>query len=174
MSAPRPTIERRREEFIAYLRGLGAGDECVYVPWLRIHQHGRQPDYGRLMVGRKRITAHRWVYIQIVGPVPDDWEVCHFCDNPPCVRPSHLWAGTTSQNALDAFAKGRRKAGPGMRGENHGMAKLSDVEVGQIRVLLVKGSNRRLLAQAFGVSKSQIGRIARGEARRDSLKPRQQ
>jgi len=39
--------------------------------------------------------------------VPDHLVVCHRCDNPPCVRPSHLFIGTNRDNAMDAIQKGR-------------------------------------------------------------------
>lgn len=39
--------------------------------------------------------------------VPKGKYVCHRCDNPRCVRPSHLFIGTQSENMLDCSAKGR-------------------------------------------------------------------
>lgn len=53
--------------------------------------------------------AHR-VSLMLSGVhLPDGLQVCHRCDNPPCVRPSHLFAGTQSDNMLDCSSKGRLK-----------------------------------------------------------------
>lgn len=38
--------------------------------------------------------------------------VMHTCDNPPCCNPAHLREASSSENALDAFAKGRRRFNP--------------------------------------------------------------
>jgi hypothetical protein len=36
-------------------------------------------------------------------------KVCHTCDNPSCVRPSHLYEGTQVQNEKDKVSRGRHK-----------------------------------------------------------------
>jgi hypothetical protein len=51
------------------------------------------------------LLAHRYVWRELVGEIPDC--VLHRCDNPPCVRPSHLWLGTQADNIADMWAKGR-------------------------------------------------------------------
>lgn len=63
--------------------------------------------YGRIWRDGKRRQAHRVSYELIFGPIPDGMQVCHKCDNPPCVRPSHLFLGTQSDNMKDCTNKGR-------------------------------------------------------------------
>ena len=40
-------------------------------------------------------------------PIPRRMLICHHCDNPPCVRPDHLFMGTPLDNMRDMIAKGR-------------------------------------------------------------------
>lgn len=51
--------------------------------------------------------AHRFAYATLVRPIPRGLSVLHHCDNPSCVRPSHLYAGTNSDNMRDRARRGR-------------------------------------------------------------------
>jgi len=111
--------------------------------------------YGVLHDRGKLIMAHRWMWEAIEGEIPPGMLVCHGCDNPPCVRPSHLFLGTSRDNTLDSARKGRMQ----------GKLSLSDVE--EIKRLYVpgsKGENRgvRELAERFGVLRKHIWRIGTG------------
>jgi len=99
--------------------------------------------------------------------VPEGMMVCHICDNRRCVNPDHLFVGTASDNARDAFNKGRVKP-PLLYGEAHGKSKLSDVQVKEIRRLRASGIGPRKLGQRFHVHETTIIGIVNGKWRKTS------
>lgn len=69
-----------------------------------------QDGYGVFRVARSLVRAHRLAWRLAHGrSAPSDRKVLHHCDNPPCVRPSHLWVGSQQDNLRDASAKGRTR-----------------------------------------------------------------
>ena len=57
--------------------------------------------YGTLRSGGKNtktISAHRWAYEQIHGPVPEGLELDHLCRHRDCVEVKHLEAVTHQEN----------------------------------------------------------------------------
>jgi hypothetical protein len=66
--------------------------------------------YGYLGAVRghgRQLAAHRVSWELANGSIPEGLHVLHHCDNPPCVRPEHLFVGTRSDNLSDAGRKGR-------------------------------------------------------------------
>lgn len=116
----------------------------------------RSTGYYQLTRARSRgqTMAHRHVWEECFGPIPDGLFVLHRCDNRPCVNPDHLFVGTQADNLRDMVEKGRS-----CRGERHWNAKLTEAEA---RVILATprtpGSTRRLMRR-FNISRWVINRI---------------
>lgn len=148
--------------------------------WARVHKPDNWDDpktcwtwagykcgkYGQIKRYRKYHWAHRLGYEIQNGPIPPGLLVCHTCDNPPCVRGSHLFVGTHGDNNRDAIKKGRAQrvwSGKNI-GENSGAAKLTAEQVSEIR-RLHKPHSREFsyprLAAMFGVSQQTVALIIR-------------
>lgn len=117
--------------------------------------------YGQTTYAGKRTGAHRASFLLHGGTVPDGYDVMHACDTKSCVRPSHLSAGTRSENLLDGFAS---PANRGVcAGENHGRARLTWAILHTIRAALATGASQADLAREYGVTQSHISHIANGK-----------
>lgn len=127
--------------------------------WTRAVKSGKSP-YGRLTVGRRTISAHRYSYNTFRGDIPPGICVCHHCDNPRCVNPDHLFLGTKKDNADDRDRKGRNVKGPVLRGEKGTNAKLSNAEVAQIRASKLSSSQ---LSALYKIDASHIRALRRGK-----------
>lgn len=107
--------------------------------------------YGRFSHDGKREVASRIAYRLVYGPFDEELQVCHRCDNPPCVRPNHLFLGDHELNQKDKVSKGRAPWG-----ENHGQAKLSEVQVREIRSLDLPDKD---IATMYGICLDYINAI---------------
>ena len=63
--------------------------------------------YGSLQTDNTKWLAHRYAYTITNGPIPNNQMICHTCDNPKCVNPQHLYAGTHTDNMQDMVNKHR-------------------------------------------------------------------
>jgi hypothetical protein len=103
----------------------------------------RHPDLHRMF------PAHRIAYELGHGVIDVGLDVCHKCDNPICVRPTHLFQGTALDNSHDALRKDRKGV------------KLTLDQVAQIRHLLNLGLEQGEIGVLFGVDRSMICKINR-------------
>jgi hypothetical protein len=139
--------------------GFAGPDDC----WLWTAYRHRQ-GYGVVRVGRKVHLAHRAAFEAMHGGgSAAGLVVRHRCDTPACVNPAHLEAGTQADNVRDRDERKRRVP---LNGERHGMAKLTEADIREIRSAYVRGSSefgQYALARRFGVAQSLIGNIVRRE-----------
>lgn len=93
--------------------------------------------------------------------MPEERMPCHTCDNKPCVNPSHIYAGTSSDNNKDAWERSRIAP-------RRVTQKLTNDEVRQIKAAssLISG---RELARIYGVSHATINKIRSGKRFADIL-----
>ncbi|NJL99883.1 MAG: hypothetical protein HC924_14280 [Synechococcaceae cyanobacterium SM2_3_2] len=134
-------------------------DDCWQWVGCKAGRYGQTSSKGENK--RTRIPAHRFSWQIHNGEIPPDLLVCHRCDNPECCNPSHLFLGTCADNIADCHAKGRNAD---RRGEKHPLAKLTEVQVQQIRERKLGGMSNREIAKLFDVSTAQIQRVVKKKA----------
>ena len=118
--------------------------------------------YGVIALRGKKIRAHR-ASVALSGRSIDAGQiVCHRCDNPPCVNPRHLFAGTYRDNSSDCVRKGRTHKWNGRRsGSLNPRAKLTESDVQKIRSI-GNSQPHGVTAKRFGVSRSLVCEIVNG------------
>lgn len=113
--------------------------------------------YGRFSVNKKTKGAHRYSWYLKTGEEPE--VVMHKCDNPPCVNPDHLQAGTSQENRLDCFKKGRAVI---LKGEKSNFTKYTDITIDMVRAAYASGFfTQKEVGQIFGMSQIHVSRLAR-------------
>lgn len=138
---------------------VSVGDGCW--EWMA----GRvKAGYGVFWDGTRQVRAHRYSWELHKGPIPPGLNVCHHCDNPPCVNPDHLFVGSHADNVADRVGKGRTRTRTwDERGEINPAAKLTNVQVATIKAKGLAGYTIMELASEFGVSFSNVAMILRGK-----------
>lgn len=116
--------------------------------------------YGKnVRMGGRQFFAHRLAWVLTHGSIPDGMWVLHRCDNPPCVRPDHLFLGDSQDNVDDMRAKGR---GPDLRGEKSAGAVLTEAAVREIRRRNAAGDSHAAIARDMGVHKTTVASVVQG------------
>jgi hypothetical protein len=127
--------------------------------------------YGQLRFRGRTLKAHRAAWESAFGPVPAGLVLRHRCDQRQCVNPAHLQLGTHAENMGDMVRRGRSSHGVrhqelsrarARRGERHGMAKLTEHQVREIRQLAAAGRlSQREIGRRYGIDQSIVSDIHR-------------
>lgn len=123
----------------------GYGKFQITLP--RLEKHKQQQCHMR---------AHRLAYELTHGPVADGQLVLHSCDNPKCIDPDHLSAGTQLQNRREAVARGRVPFG-----ERHNRAKLTERQAQEVICQRDAGVAARDIAGRLGIAQVTVYQIGR-------------
>ncbi len=124
-----------------FWRKVAIGNHC----WEWKNGKNESNGYGTFLYEDKTQKAHRVSWMINRGAIPAGFQVLHECDNPACVRPSHLFLGFHLTNMRDRARKGRQ----------HNQ-KLSRDDILQIRDLCGWGFKQKECAALWGVSKATI------------------
>lgn len=75
------------------------------TPSCWLWQRGKMPfGYGVAIIDGTQWYLHRWVYEQLVGPIPVGLQIDHLCRVPACCNPDHLEPVTRKENVLRGTA----------------------------------------------------------------------
>lgn len=99
--------------------------------------------------------VHRLVARAFVGPCPKGQECRHIDGNRGNAAANNLCYGTRADNMADAKAHGTAPIG-----SRHGMSRLTESDVVEIRRRLGAGDTQQAISVAFGVSHGTIGDVA--------------
>lgn len=134
----------------------GANECWPWIAAVRNHRDG----YGAFWLDGRHQPANRVALLFSGVDVPYGMVACHRCDNPGCCNPAHIFVGTRKDNNDDKLAKKRQAAG-----SSHGMSKLTQQQVDEIRSHRPPGVKRlphgiaEHLAARYGVTKQYISEL---------------
>jgi hypothetical protein len=127
---------------------------------------GNKGGYCNVRFQGKGTSLHRKVWCETHGQDLANIKglvVMHTCDNPRCINPDHLVLGTQQQNCVDMVARGRHAR---CANETHGMVKLTDAQVIEIRAAYTgRRGQQSALARKYAVTPQQVHNIVRDKGR---------
>ena len=121
--------------------------------WMCVSHAPNVYGYPTISISNKRIRIHRHVYENYYNTKVAKLFLCHICDNPLCINPTHMFMGTQADNIKDAVKKKRMCSG-------EARSKLKTENVIAIRNSKDSVSS---LAVKYNVSKSSIRLIQNGK-----------
>jgi hypothetical protein len=133
-------------------------EETGCLEWTRAKSSA---GYGQLRHQGKTVYAHRMSYEIETGENICGLMLCHKCDNPGCIEPTHLFPGTQALNMADCAIKGRTARNFGSKS---GKAKLTEEKAIAICIARNAGESAVDIGKRFNIDASVVSRIARGKA----------
>lgn len=150
MRGRRPELNTFEGQFENFLKRIEVSGGC----W---NWTGPTTPYGHHKWFGKLWVAHRLAYHLFIGDFDPTLDVCHTCDTPRCVLPTHLFLGTANDNIQDMLRKGRHR---GLKGVENHKAKLNEALVREIRNTYAQGGTSfPKLASQYGVAMSTIATL---------------
>jgi hypothetical protein len=158
---PRPLIDRLLESIKKQPSGCWE--------WQKARRDG--DGHGFIKIRKKMCYAHRIAWEIYRGPIPDGMQVCHRCDNPPCINPDHLFLGTQRDNNYDCIAKGRARSIPPPPRPGALQANATKLTPEMVRTILETPCSTSEIARRLGIGRVVASRIRNGKHWACSLLP---
>lgn len=147
-----------KDDPIAYKKkffsNVSKPDENGCMNWLKSKNKGGYGLISLTVNGKRNYRAHRVSYIIKNGAVEDGLYILHKCNNPSCVNPEHLYAGTQRDNMQDMVSSGNHV---GFKGKTHTLKERENISKRK------KGSNHHIFGKKHSIeskkkmSESSIG-----------------
>ena len=113
--------------------------------------------YARKWIEGKTVLVHRLVLeSKIPGFLDSGYFACHICDNPSCINPAHLVAGTAAENTQQMMGRDRKTP---RRKSIPGIGKLSIEQLREIQRKYLAGTIKSHLIKEYGVQYDTITKI---------------
>lgn len=143
---------------------VGSPTECW--PWIAQLREGAYPDVGLTREERERfqhrsksMVVSRYLLTTLRGRLGRGVVAMHTCDDPRCVNPNHIVAGSPAENAQDASRKGRLRDVPRR-------TRWTRDQVLDIRSRYLSGESVREIAESIGAQPRHVRAAARARSYR--------
>jgi hypothetical protein len=112
--------------------------------WIGTKRHGLQDWYFKVRIRGRDQLAHRAMYEQEIGPIPEGMTLDHLCRQPPCINPAHLEVVTFHTNRYRSVQ--------------------NKLTADDVRAIRMSTDSSRELAARFGVGQRHINHLRSGKS----------
>lgn len=118
-------------------------------------------EYGEFRLNNNKVRSHRMSYILTKGPIPEELQIQHLCNNSKCCNPNHIELGNQSKNMQYRSECERYNN----YGENNGYSKLTDDQIREIHKIYKErpGLRQWQIAKMFEISQPNLSCILNGK-----------